>query len=124
MSMFSFRLPQLPTFSLPGSGIKLPKSTVHSVEENPDKRARTLKHLIKHNHITHSVIYNNLRFHNHTPHILSSSYILGAGSELLNQIYEAESKNLDPWVDSPGEIAKHDWRDFLGKREYVGDTAQ
>ncbi|TKA22326.1 hypothetical protein B0A50_08051 [Salinomyces thailandicus] len=119
--MFQFRLPQIfssfPTVG-GGGGIKLPKPDVHDVEERPEKRARTLKHLLKHNHITHSVIYNQLRFHNHVPHILATSYIFGADSDQLTHIYEAESKHLEPWRDSPGEISQHDWRDFLGKREY------
>lgn len=101
-----------------GGTIKLPKAEIHDVEERPEKRARTLKHLIKANHINYSIIYNELRFHNHTPHILGSAYIMGADSDELNHIYEAESENHDPWVDSPGEIARHDWRDFLGKKEY------
>ncbi|KAF2172301.1 hypothetical protein M409DRAFT_17536 [Zasmidium cellare ATCC 36951] len=116
--MLQFKLPQLPTFGLFRGGIQVPKAEVHDVEERPEKRARTLKHLLKANHINHSIIYNKLRFHNHTPHILSSAYILGADSDELTHIYEAESKHLEPWHDSPGEIAKHDWRDFLGKREY------
>ncbi|KAK3675580.1 hypothetical protein LTR78_004664 [Recurvomyces mirabilis] len=116
--MFQFRLPQF-NWSLPtGGGIKLPKAEVHDVEERPEKRARTLKHLLKANHINHSVIYNNLRFHNHLPHILGSAYILGADSDQINHIYEAESRHLEPWHDSPGEISEHDWRDYLGKREY------
>lgn len=115
--MFQFRLPSLPSFSF-GGGINLPKPEIHSIEERPEKRARTLKHLLKANHINHSVIYNSLRFHNHTPHILGSAYILGADADQLNHIYETESKHLEAWRDSPGEISEHDWRDFLGKREY------
>ena len=110
--MFNF-----PTW-LGGGNIKLPKNKIHDVEERPEKRARTLKHLLKANHINHSVIYNELRFHNHTPHILGSAYIFGADSDELNHIYEAESKNLEPWKDSPGEISRHDWREYLGKRDY------
>lgn len=34
-------------------------------------------------------------------------------------MYEDESKAMEPWVDSPGEISLDDWRDFLGRREYV-----
>ncbi|KAK0278068.1 hypothetical protein LTR35_009390 [Friedmanniomyces endolithicus] len=110
--MFQFRLPNFSAWSLPtGTAIKLPKATVHDIEERPEKRARTLKHLLKANHINHSVIYNDLRFHNHTPHILGSA-------DQLSHIYDAESRHLEPWRDSPGEIAKHDWRDNLGKREY------
>lgn len=118
--MFQFRLPkiQLPSWSLPGSGIKISKAEVHEIEERPEKRARTVKHLIKANHINHSIIYNELRFHNHTPHILGSAYILGADVEELNYIYEEEGKNLEPWKDSPGEISEDDWRDYLGKKEY------
>lgn len=115
--MFQFRLPSLPSLSFT-SGISLPKPTIHPIEERAEKRARTLKHLLKANHINHSVIYNSLRFHNHTPHILGSAYILGADADQLNYIYETESKHLEPWRDSPGEISEHDWRDFLGKREY------
>ncbi|KAK3713519.1 hypothetical protein LTR37_008477 [Vermiconidia calcicola] len=101
-----------------GSSIRLPKPGIHQIEERPEKRARTLKHLLKANHTNHSVIYNELRFHNHTPHILGSAYILGAESEELNELYEAEGKHLEPWSDSPGEISKHDWREYLGKRDY------
>lgn len=104
--------------SLGGGSIKLPKGEVYDIESKAEKRARTLKHLLKANHVNHSVIYNELRFHNHTPHVLSSAYILGADSDELHHIYDAESKHLEPWKDSPGEIAAHDWRDFLGKREY------
>ena len=120
--MLQIRWPSLPDFSSwasSASGIKLPKVKAHEIENQPEKRARTLKHLLKANHINHSIIYNDLRFHNHLPHILGSSYILGADSDELNHISEAESKHLEPWTDSPGEIARHDWRDFLGKREYA-----
>lgn len=49
--------------------------TVHDVETIPDKKARRLKHLLKLNHATFSILYNKLRFHNHTPHVgaISSS---------------------------------------------------
>lgn len=36
----------------------------------------------------------------------------------MNEIYDREAEQLEPWQDAPCEIAKHDWRDFLGKREY------
>ncbi|KAK5117709.1 hypothetical protein LTR62_005133 [Meristemomyces frigidus] len=119
--MFQFRLPNFSNWSLPTTttgGIKLPAAPVHDVEERPEKRARTLKHLLKANHINHSIIYNQNRFHNHLPHILSSAYILGAETEQLSHIYDAEGKHLEAWKDSPGEISKHDWREYLGKREY------
>jgi hypothetical protein len=121
-SMLQIRWPSLPDFTgwaNSASGIKLPKVKAHEIEAQPEKRARTLKHLLKANHINHSIIYNNLRFHNHLPHVLGSSYILGAEADELNHISEAESKHLEPWKDSPAEIARHDWRDFLGKREYA-----
>ena len=47
----------------------LPPVDVIDIEETPEKRARTLKHLIKANHINHSIIYHNLQFHNHAPHV-------------------------------------------------------
>lgn len=51
--------------------------------------------------------------------ILGSAYILGASSEHLSDIYEKESKELEPWRDSPGEISTFDWRDYLGERRWV-----
>ena len=50
---------------------------------------------------------------------MGSAYILGGTHEHLNEIYEKESEQLEPWRDSPGEISQDDWRDFLGKRQYV-----
>jgi hypothetical protein len=51
--------------------------------------------------------------------ILGSAYLLGGTHQHLHDIYEKEAAELEPWHDSPGEISRDDWRDFLGKREYV-----
>ncbi|KAF2869389.1 hypothetical protein BDV95DRAFT_577221 [Massariosphaeria phaeospora] len=120
--MFSIPIFRLPSFLKPQGGsyptIVLPSVEIHNVETAAEKRPRTLKHLLKANHANYSIIYHDLRFHNHTPHILGSAYILGGTHEHLNNIYEKESEELEPWHDSPGEISKEDWREFLGKREY------
>jgi len=98
--------------------IDLPSVEIHDVETAPEKRPRTLKHLLKANHINHAIFYNSLRFHNHMPHILGSAYLLGAGADHLHHIYDELSKELIPWEDSPGEVTDTDWRDFLGDRRY------
>lgn len=117
--MFHFRLPRLNFGWGSGSGgINIPSVKIHDVETAADKRSRTLKHLLKANHVNHSIIYHNLTFHNHCPHILGSAYILGATSEQLNIIYDSEAKQLEPWHDAPGEISEEDWHEYLGKREY------
>lgn len=36
----------------------------------------------------------------------------------MDDIYEKEHKELEPWKDSPGEISTFDWRDYLGDRHY------
>ncbi|RDL38477.1 Uncharacterized protein BP5553_02817 [Venustampulla echinocandica] len=90
----------------------------HDVETAPDKRPRTLKHLIRANHVNHSIIYHNLQYHNHMPHILSSAYAFGANADQLHKIYAEESKQLEPWHDSPAEVTSADWRDFLGDARY------
>ena len=41
----------------------------HNIETSSDRRARTLKHLLKANHINHSIIYHDLQYHNHAPHV-------------------------------------------------------
>ncbi|KAK3298885.1 uncharacterized protein B0H64DRAFT_85022 [Chaetomium fimeti] len=98
--------------------VNLPPVEVHSVEANPDKRPRTLKHLLKANHVNHSILYHNLQFDNHLPHILCSAYHLGAESHHLYHIYDEESKSLEPWKDSPAPMAEDDWRDYLGDKRY------
>jgi hypothetical protein len=49
---------------------------------------------------------------------LGSSYLLEAPSEQLTKIYEHEDAELEPWHDSPSEVTKDEWREFLGKRNY------
>lgn len=46
--------------------------------------------------------------------ILGSAYLFGAKPEHLNLIYEEEAKLLERWQDSPGEVSKDDWREYLG----------
>lgn len=46
--------------------------------------------------------------------ILGSAYLLGSNPEQLGILYDEEAKTLEPWKDSPNEISRHDWRDFLG----------
>lgn len=98
--------------------IKLDPVEVHNVETAPEKRPRTLKHLIRANHVNHSIIYHDLRFDNHMPHILSSAYLLGASVDQLHHIYDKEAQELEPWEDSPAELTEEDWREFLGDKLY------
>jgi hypothetical protein len=98
--------------------IDLESVKIHDVETAPEKRPRTLKHLLKANHINHSILYHNLQFHNHLPHLLGSAYILGANGDQLQKIYDDESKSLEGWKDSPAEITDADWREFLGNKNY------
>lgn len=98
--------------------IDLPSVQIHDVEAAAEKRPRTLKHLLRANHINYSIIYHNLEFHNHMPDHLSSAYLLGASTEQLHKIYDDEAKDLEEWKDSPAEITASDWRNFLGDRNY------
>lgn len=56
----------------PGIAIDLHSVEVHDVETQQEKRARTLKHLLKLNHANHSIVYHHLQFHNHMPHVRPS----------------------------------------------------
>lgn len=98
--------------------IDLPPVEVHNVETAPEKRPRTLKHLLRANHVNHSILYHDLQFDNHMPHILSSAYLLGASDQQMHKIYDAEAKELEPWKPSPAEVTEDDWRGFLGERSY------
>src|SRR5688572_17933758 len=102
-------------------------------ETSTIKRDRTLKHLLRSNHQSYAVLYSKLRFHNHLPHVcllslslchslltrpqvLGSAYLLGASADHLQALYDVESRDLDPWADSPAEISRGDWRSFLSDR--------
>ncbi|KAI1816486.1 cell cycle checkpoint protein RAD17 [Poronia punctata] len=98
--------------------IDIPPVEIHNVETAPEKRPRTLKHLLRANHVNHSILYNDLRFHNHMPHALCSAYLLGASESQLHNVYDAESKDLEPWKPSPAEVTQGDWREFLGDKRY------
>lgn len=56
-----------------GTAIDIKSVQIHDVETQQEKRARTLKHLIKLNHASHSIVYHNLHFHNHMPHVCTAS---------------------------------------------------
>ncbi|KAI9778509.1 MAG: hypothetical protein M1839_008039 [Geoglossum umbratile] len=98
--------------------IDIPPVQIHDIETSPEKRTRTLKHLIRANHVNHSIAFRRIDNSNDLPHILGSAYLLGAESEHLHDIYDEKTSELDSWEDSPGEVSKHDWRDYLGDRRY------
>ena len=69
MLQFSLGL-SVPRFGFGSAGgIKIPSVKIHDVETAKEKKARTLKHLLKLNHVNHAVLHNQLRFHNHMPHV-------------------------------------------------------
>ncbi|KAJ4173834.1 hypothetical protein NW754_012826 [Fusarium falciforme] len=98
--------------------IDVPPVEVHSIETDPDRRARCLKHLLKANHANYSIVYHNLQFDNHNPHVLSSAYLLGASVSQLNDIYDKQIVELEPWVPSPAEVGDDDWEELRGDRRY------
>ncbi|KAG5926823.1 hypothetical protein E4U42_002929 [Claviceps africana] len=98
--------------------IQVPPVEIHHVETDPDRRARSLKHLLKANHVNYSVVYSQLRFDNHNAHILSSAYLLGATPNQLHDIYEDQAKELEPWTPSPAELMDEDWMDYMGDAWY------
>lgn len=100
------------------SSIDIPLPTTYDINDDSDKRARTVNSLLKANHLNHSVLYHNNIYHNHVPHILGSSYILGSTDAQLKTIYDSSSTGLEAWKPAPGEITRDDWREYLGKTEY------
>jgi hypothetical protein len=91
----------------------LPRVPTLTYEASPIPRDRTLKHLLRLNHHTHSVIFQDDKFHNHLPHALTSAYALGATATQLQAIYDDEAKLLEEWRPSPHEVCRHDWRDYI-----------
>lgn len=69
-SFFPTSLPKLPFGRSPwAEAVRIPAVEIHDVEVLADKRGRRLKHLLRLNHATFSILYSHLRFHNHTPHV-------------------------------------------------------
>lgn len=66
------------------SPIRLESVQIHDVETKNEKRARTLKHLLKLNHANHSILFNHNRFHNHTPHVCIHSLTLAPTNAFTN----------------------------------------
>jgi len=112
--LFSPSAPAAPA----GQGVDIAPVEVHSVDTSPEKRPRTLKHLLRANHVNHALLFHDLQFDNHMPHHLCSAYLLGASSAQLHAVYDAEARSLEPWPESPAEIVQADWRDFLGDKRY------
>ncbi|OAA73825.1 cell cycle checkpoint protein RAD17 [Cordyceps fumosorosea ARSEF 2679] len=91
---------------------------VQDIETDQDRRGRSLKHLLKANHVNYAVVDKTLQLNNVNTHNLSAAYILGANETHLDTIYNEQIKHLDPWTPSPAEVIDEDWRDFLGDRNY------
>ena len=72
--MFSLGPLSVPSFltrlgCAPDIAVDVRPVEVHDLDTLHDKRARTLKHLLKLNHVNHSIVYHHLQFHNHMPHV-------------------------------------------------------
>ena len=140
--MLSISLPSFRSFTLFSRDkqvVELPPVKVYEIDAAQEKSARWLRHLLKLNHANNAILYNHRKFHNHAPHVrhlevsfeivdhwligflqlLSAAFIQGADADDLTRLYESESKLLDEWTDSPAEVTAEDWRDHLGRREYV-----
>ncbi|VUC27462.1 unnamed protein product [Clonostachys rosea] len=98
------------------------KAPIYRLGELEDDPAKTLAKLLKANHDSNAALRNpRLIFHNHVPHALGSSYLLGADSTKLEEIYAAEKPNL---CDITTDLVRHvitrdNWRDFLGQKKYT-----
>ncbi|KAJ3492912.1 hypothetical protein NLG97_g5065 [Lecanicillium saksenae] len=102
----------------PATTVAVDALPVQDIETDQERRGRSLKHLLKANHVNYAVVYKGLQFNNTNAHNMSTAYILGANENHLNTIYDEQIKDLDPWTPSPAEVIDEDWRDFLGDRNY------
>jgi len=96
---------------------------IHHIENDPDRRARNLKHLIKANHSNYSIFdheaSNRNAGTNKSVTALSAAYLIGATQEQLNDLYETQIKVLGPWRPSPAEVVDNDFSEFLGDTRYA-----
>ncbi|KAK7419034.1 hypothetical protein QQX98_003536 [Neonectria punicea] len=100
----------------------LDRAPVYRLIVQKNDSAKTLDKLLRHNHAAHTVLRNpRLLFHNHIPHVLGSSYLLGASSTKLEDIYAAVAPSLAA-VDGGvlrNAITRENWRGYLGQKKYT-----
>ena len=66
--------------------ISLKPVDIHEIETLQEKRARTLKHLIKLNHVNHAILFHNRQFHNHMPHVCEVHFNVAELNSILNAV--------------------------------------
>ncbi|KAH6986634.1 MGS207 protein [Ilyonectria destructans] len=100
----------------------LGRAPVYRLIDHKDDATKTLAKLLGQNHAAHAVLRDpRLLFHNHVPHALGSSYLLGASSTKLEEIYAGEALNLTA-VDGSilrNAITHKNWRVYLGQKKYT-----
>ncbi|KAK2468879.1 hypothetical protein H9L39_19471 [Fusarium oxysporum f. sp. albedinis] len=99
----------------------LDSAPIYRLDERQDEPAKTLEKLLKKNHAANAVLRNpRLLFHNHLPHAMGSSYLLGASSAKLEEIYAAEKPLLTSVNDMVrNAIVAENWRDHLAEKKYT-----
>ncbi|KAH7142685.1 MGS207 protein [Dactylonectria estremocensis] len=100
----------------------LGRAPVYRLIDPKDAATKTLGNLLRQNHASHAVLREpRLLFHNHVPHALGSSYLLGASSAKLEEIYASDAPNLT--VIDVGvlrnAITRENWREYLGQKKYT-----
>jgi hypothetical protein len=74
--------------------------------------------LLAHSLENFQILFNHLEFHNHNAHHLGALYFLGASDEKLEQVYKVLCNIVDPYVPSPHQITRANWRDSLGDKQF------
>lgn len=98
--------------------VDIASAPIRDIETSSEKTARTLKHLIKANHVNNALLYHDYIFHNHIPYSLGSAYLMGCDAAHLEKFYESEVRGVEPWKSSPSEVTERDWRDKIGNKRY------
>jgi hypothetical protein len=75
-----------------GTPIQITPVQVHDSETAADKRGRSLKHLLKLNHVNFAILYHHLQFDNHMPHVcLAIHHIANLSLVILDMLYAVSS---------------------------------
>ncbi len=95
---------------------------INDVEIFNNKSFQTLKHLMKLNHIDHSILYNENQFHNHMPHVcpaISSLKLKLTSSDPMFRIsfrcrFGKASEIIQQWIWYSWTMEGLTWRAFEG----------
>ncbi|OAX38705.1 hypothetical protein K503DRAFT_677249, partial [Rhizopogon vinicolor AM-OR11-026] len=79
---------------------------------------KVLLKLLEDNHCRWHIFFNYKRFHNHAAHHLLAIWAMGASANIILSAYETHCQYQRPAFDSPSNITRHNFNEYLGDERF------